>query len=479
MPMTFKDAIMVTRNLGIRYLWIDSLCILQDSEADWAIEASRMADIYRYSTLTIAASSSMDCTKGFLLERRSFGFNNGASCSLPMPLTALPCDQVLLQPRYACCSFGQVITSHFQGPLNSRAWALQERILSYRIASYDKDQIFWECNSSRYLEGWTIELSSLSRLTSRYFAALAKPYTESSPSEQISWTAKNTKPYAKYEQWYKMLEEYRARKLTYHTDALPALSGLARNFSSRTGDTYLAGIWWRDLFRGLSWCRDWSEETVGLMPKDLEANFEKIMQSRPQAVEQCYAPSWSWASLQHGRIRSTSNQDIRSIIELPTSLQPTFISWEIIPRNADRMGHVKSGHLSIEGSSRLVDVFHTNSYGKHNPYGQYSGTRHPYIFEMQDMEPKSLNQHLRPAIDYPLWFEEKTKSGTNKAQVCLTCLVLCMSKLASFNILHCLLLHEREEQGGKEYYQRCGMLDIRVYDPKMLVGWDRKTFHIV
>ncbi len=66
LPANFRDAIVITRELGIRYLWIDSLCILQDSKQDWQQESKMMAAIYRDSTLTISAMASSGSTQGIL-----------------------------------------------------------------------------------------------------------------------------------------------------------------------------------------------------------------------------------------------------------------------------------------------------------------------------------------------------------------------------------------------------------------------------
>jgi len=69
LPQTLQDAVMVVRYLGIRYVWIDCLCILQDSKADWEREAARMADIYSNAYLTLAASRAKHCGEGFLGTR--------------------------------------------------------------------------------------------------------------------------------------------------------------------------------------------------------------------------------------------------------------------------------------------------------------------------------------------------------------------------------------------------------------------------
>lgn len=69
LPLTFKDAIKIARNLHLRYLWIDSLCIIQDSREDWAHEANLMSKVYMYSFVNIAATGSSDSTSGCFWKR--------------------------------------------------------------------------------------------------------------------------------------------------------------------------------------------------------------------------------------------------------------------------------------------------------------------------------------------------------------------------------------------------------------------------
>ena len=53
LPLAFQEAIDIVRKLGIKYLWIDSLCIVQDDPEEWAIESARMANIFEKSVVTI------------------------------------------------------------------------------------------------------------------------------------------------------------------------------------------------------------------------------------------------------------------------------------------------------------------------------------------------------------------------------------------------------------------------------------------
>lgn len=132
LPATFRDAIRVTRELGKRYLWIDCICIIQGDVQDWEVEARKMASVFRNAYCTIAASSARDSKQGFL--------------GRPGP----PAESV----RLPSSSHGDVIISTFvddfagdveRSVLSSRAWVLQERVLSRRTIHFTSRQTYWEC----------------------------------------------------------------------------------------------------------------------------------------------------------------------------------------------------------------------------------------------------------------------------------------------------------------------------------------------
>lgn len=141
---TFLDAIEVTRSLGLRFLWIDSLCIIQDSIEDWATQSAVMGLIYRNSICTIAATAAVDGRDGCFYTRDS---------SL-----AEPCKVIISTHRDYGDPSSTMVTSLYvivpqyiwsdgvnNAPLNQRAWVLQERILSPRTIHFSKYQLFWEC----------------------------------------------------------------------------------------------------------------------------------------------------------------------------------------------------------------------------------------------------------------------------------------------------------------------------------------------
>jgi len=141
------DAVIITRSLGLRYIWIDALCIVQDDHQDWERDAMAMAQVYTRSFITIAATSST---------------NGDGGCFHAPPLVptaelkwtldgASPAQKVGFR-EYNQQKFSEHVNG---GPLNQRAWVIQERSLSPRIIHYTDRGLFWECQEVTFAEGNT------------------------------------------------------------------------------------------------------------------------------------------------------------------------------------------------------------------------------------------------------------------------------------------------------------------------------------
>jgi hypothetical protein len=161
MPKTFQEAIMVARGLDQRYLWNDSMCIIQPTDADnsdWEREGAKIGEIYQNSTCTIAASSANDNTEGCCFGKPASQFDVH-----PVPLFDKPVHRnwdpfskamgrntewfPMMNPKPSSW------LNHVQNsPLSQRAWVLQERILSPRILHCTMQGFFWECSELRASE---------------------------------------------------------------------------------------------------------------------------------------------------------------------------------------------------------------------------------------------------------------------------------------------------------------------------------------
>lgn len=132
LPANFRDAVIATRALGKEYLWIDSLCIVQGDEADWKLEASKMADVFRGAYCVVAASSASDSTKGFL--KRS---ETQQDCVLV--------NSVSHGEVYLSTAVDDFLGDVQNAVLNSRAWVFQERALARRTLHFTQRQTYFEC----------------------------------------------------------------------------------------------------------------------------------------------------------------------------------------------------------------------------------------------------------------------------------------------------------------------------------------------
>ncbi|KAI5459161.1 heterokaryon incompatibility protein-domain-containing protein, partial [Mariannaea sp. PMI_226] len=212
LPALYQDAITVTRGLGVRYLWIDSLCIIQDDNEDWQREAGTMASVYGHSYLCISASSS------------------------PYP------EAGLAPPRPVPLSYTGVTGLSSIYSTIARGWCFQERYLSPRIVHYDLGETIWECRETFQCECTDIAGLGYVRGRGEYTAFLRK--------------ALNPNPPADFDfvyDWAMLLQQYTSTSLTYESDILPALSGIATQVSSAGKGAYLAGLWREQLERQMYW----------------------------------------------------------------------------------------------------------------------------------------------------------------------------------------------------------------------------------
>jgi hypothetical protein len=333
LPKTFHDAVVITRKLKIRYIWIDSLCIIQDDVEDWEEQAAVMGDIYTQSYLTIAATGSKDSAGGCFLPRLT-GHHVRVKCSLGDNQTGY----VFIREKPK--GFDELDKSI----LNTRAWVAQERLLSPRTIHCDVDQLLWECRECRLTEDAVpVEASITQRLIWDGRLHLQYPYKRNGTSDgKFVWD------------WYHLVENYTKRNLTYEDDKLPAISGLASIMERRVGDEYFAGLWKSHLVIGLLWYR------------------EKDWLVRPAKYR---APSWSWAAFD-GHIAMPSEADIESVIPAVTVAE--LVEVEIKPEGRDTRGKLASGVVTISSRLRVADPRVDPLSESYQRYQELSSKEHLY-----------------------------------------------------------------------------------------------------
>ncbi len=315
-PKTLRDAILITKRLGFRYLWIDALCIIQGHDGDWAEQAAAMTDIYQGSTFTISALSSSDCDSGMLTKLPDHGFRVG-TYSYPDNNVG---DIFIGTP-------GKVLDLGAKA-LSTRGWTFQERLVSVASLHYTDEGMVWECASGIFPENdqgyrqfeWKSDWKTLVESRLIYHA----DQTSQSRSMNV-WEHQ-------YDLWNSWVSEFSARKLSFSTDKLPAMAGIARSFAMKFRLRYVAGLWEENLISGLLWQRHHTT-------------------SKPVRFGNEVAPSWSWASIE-GRLKYRNIK-----ISAPTpGADLRILRIEVKEDQPGTFGRVHDGIIEAEGLLQEVVV---------------------------------------------------------------------------------------------------------------------------
>jgi len=237
---TIQDAVYVARELGIQYLWVDSLCIIQDDEEDWSHEAKTMALVYEGAYFTIAATAAKDGTQGLFMPRT------------PQNLVEVPCNPT--DPTSGSMYLGikdqTAKFEMFKGPLNNRVGVLQERLFSRRTVHFASDQLHWECDKGLTAEdnesttdpvGEKFQLiptrSMLCYNLSCYLGKAQNPLPEAVATDENPFGT--TADF--HSLWVQNVKFFSRCSLTKPSDKLPALHSLSERLAELTGHPYHEG----------------------------------------------------------------------------------------------------------------------------------------------------------------------------------------------------------------------------------------------
>ncbi|KAH7314199.1 heterokaryon incompatibility protein-domain-containing protein [Rhexocercosporidium sp. MPI-PUGE-AT-0058] len=297
LPATFQDAIKITRAVGRKYIWIDTLCIIQRSEQDWIEESAKMGSYYSSSWLTIGAG--VESAQG-LFEERRLDIIQYAKVDLHEPENS--------RLYFTNRPVNRIIGDDQNSILRKRAWTFQEEILSPRYLGFQSNQMYYRCGEYIYFESGCKEWLFPPEGSERYEGEA--PLFQDLILEG-DWLSD-------------IIVDYSSRELSHGSDKLPAISGIAHERYRLRGGHYVAGLWEEDLPQALCWTKEYATSPC-LKPVDYRA------------------PSWSWAAID-GKVAPV--RIISSVIEADI----VYVSTK--PKGADSMGAVSGGVLVVCGVLR-------------------------------------------------------------------------------------------------------------------------------
>jgi hypothetical protein len=320
LPQGYRDAIHLTRKLGVRYIWIDSVCIIQDDDDDWREQASQMASIYQGALVTLAATKAKSPSDGYfsvsppeyhasrLYHRDARGKVRHAYARRTIP------------HFFSSTATGEPNYSLDRSPLLRRGWVFQERVLSPRILHLGAVELAWECNESCACE--------CMGETQTYASEPRWAHTKGSLARNLAAAEGegDVQP-----EWRSIVEKYTRTLLTFDKDMFPAISGVVKSMQKHRTDRYLAGLWEASILDDLAW-----QATDSTVP-------------RPKTW---LAPTWSWASV----ASPVSYLNYRTILSdeyvrraEPATQRTVLIEASVTPAGPDPTAEICQGQLVLFG----------------------------------------------------------------------------------------------------------------------------------
>jgi len=361
LPPLFRSAANMTIELGIRYLWIDCLCIVQDDFKDWARESGSMASVYGEATLVLVAAAARSPADGF--------FYNASPADGPFALQYRPqggdgaAETVYIRRR--------PLQEHCTLPLKERAWTFQEGWLARRVVQFSTDGVSFTCRTDSGDEEPELSSTDVSATT----AINSNPYDIHYYYPAAGY-AINPKKLDIFFDWPQIVEEYSARKLTKDSDRLPAISGIARRFQQDSDAFYLAGLWSYGLVESICWYSPLSPRRRPSQPR---------------------GPSWSWVAIE-GAIRHPKSISLKSTDEMggyynavqmgymdKVELRIMHAACELT--TSDTTGSVSGGFMILHGFLAAGAYRHGGEYrypldiNRYTPYHCYRKERDVEIVE--------------------------------------------------------------------------------------------------
>jgi hypothetical protein len=331
LPELYRDAVYAASQLGVRYLWIDSLCIIQqgDDQADWRREVTLMADVYSNSFCNISAAVAPDG------HHSMFHFREPEALS---PEIAIRVSADGRETPYLISDLRLWEVDVSRALVNTRAWVLQERLLSPRILHFGASQVFWKCHEKDAAEVYPGGVPTDLFPPQERFKNLAQvPSGENYASDRQAsgdlWD---------YQAWARIVRAYTACALTFPSDKLVAISAVAKLMRPVVRDEYVAGMWRRFMERELLW-------SAVHRPSDAASRIGTYR-----------APSWSWAAVDGEVNPGVLEVDPEDVL---IKVEDVHLDYT----QDDDTGSISGGWMRLRGMLKQLML---------EPYSRTDGTNH-------------------------------------------------------------------------------------------------------
>ncbi len=344
-PETILDAILVTSQLDMKYLWVDAFCIVQDDELDMETQIAQMPHIYNNAVITVSAHNAESVNEGFLNRELLPIVYFGELYAIRARGFILAQDKVILTNHREITPLKGTFCPE---PLDRRGWVLQESLLSRRWLKFTSGAIEWQCQRKLPIDFEEAKASyafqnlplhpTISQMRHRanfnYIMHTGKLYFENGLGHyeeipSLDFDQPNEYP------WQSLVKEYTSRSLSLVKDRSLAISGIAEQIGTRTGDKYCAGLWKSCLVDQLAWfaiaCHEMYPEDRSLLGTDPD----KIL-----------APSWSWFSI-------SAPVEFR-VDNVLFTLEIIDVTMKLAHKEAP-FGNVESGRLTVQGLVRNMN----------------------------------------------------------------------------------------------------------------------------